>query len=49
MTIYFLDTNVLWWYLVKNSKNHPAIKKFLDKLILDTQNSFMVNDFVMII
>ena len=47
-TIYFLDTNILWWYLVKNSKYHNQIKTFLDALILNTQNSFMVNEFVMI-
>ncbi len=48
MTDFFLDTNMLWWYFVKNSKFHESIKTFLDKLILDTQNSFIVNEFVMI-
>ncbi|MHA1679623.1 MAG: type II toxin-antitoxin system VapC family toxin [Promethearchaeota archaeon] len=43
-----MDTNVLWWYMVKTSKNHKSIKKFLDPLILDTKNSFIVNEFVMI-
>ncbi|MBD3230527.1 MAG: PIN domain-containing protein [Candidatus Lokiarchaeota archaeon] len=46
--VYFLDTNIIWWYLVKNSKYHKPIKTYLDKLIIDTQNSFMVNEFVMI-
>ena len=40
MVIFFLDTNILWWYFVKDSKNHLTIKNFLDKLILNTQNSF---------
>jgi len=48
MTKFFLDTNILWWYFVKNSKNHQQIKAFLDKLILDAQNSFIINEFVMI-
>ncbi|MHA1457890.1 MAG: type II toxin-antitoxin system VapC family toxin [Promethearchaeota archaeon] len=48
MTKFFLDTNVLWWYFVKNSKNHQSIKSYLDKLILDAQNSFIINEFVMI-
>jgi len=48
MTKFFLDTNILWWYFVKNSKNHQKIKGFLDKLILDPQNSFIINEFVMI-
>lgn len=48
MTIFFLDTNILWWYFVKNSKNHPQIKSYLDKLILDAQNSFIINEFVLI-
>jgi len=48
MTKYFLDTTILWWYFVKNSKNHTPIKEFLDALILDTQNSFYINEFVMI-
>jgi len=48
MTIFFLDTNMLWWYFVKNSKFHQSVKIYLDKLILDTQNSFVVNEFVII-
>ncbi|TXT53234.1 MAG: hypothetical protein BAJALOKI2v1_1110012 [Promethearchaeota archaeon] len=48
MTIFFIDTNILWWYFVKNSKYHKSVKKFLDPLILDTENSFIVNEFVMI-
>lgn len=48
MIRYFLDTNILWWYFVKNSKNHHPIKSYLDKLILDAQNSFIINEFVMI-
>lgn len=48
MTVFFLDTNMLWWYFVKNSKYHQSVKIFLDKLILDTRNSFIVNEFVMI-
>ena len=48
MVIFFIDTNILWWHFVKNSKNHLTIKDFLDKLILNTQNSFIVNEFVMI-
>jgi predicted nucleic acid-binding protein len=48
MTKFFLDTNILWWYFVKNSKNHQPIKSYLDKLILDAQNSFIINEFVMI-
>lgn len=38
----------MWWYLVKNSKNHQIVKEFLDDLILDTQNSFLINEIVMI-
>ncbi|TXT53262.1 MAG: hypothetical protein BAJALOKI2v1_1090009, partial [Promethearchaeota archaeon] len=48
MTIFFIDTNILWWYFVKNSQYHQSIKNFLDPLILDTENSFIVNEFVMI-
>lgn len=48
MTIYFLDTNILWWYFVKNSNNHQPIKHYLDNLILNAQNSFIINEFVMI-
>ncbi|TFG10480.1 MAG: PIN domain-containing protein [Promethearchaeota archaeon] len=48
MTTYFLDTNILWWYFVKNSKNHQQIKLYLDELILDAQNSFIINEFVLI-
>ena len=48
MTIYFLDTNTLWWYFVKNSNNHQLIKNYLDNLILDAQNSFIINEFIMI-
>ncbi len=48
MTTFFIDTNCLWWYFVKNSKNHQKVKIFLDKLILDTHNSFIVNEFVVI-
>lgn len=48
MTVFFLDTNMLWWYFVKNSKFHQSVKICLDKLILDTQNSFVVNEFVII-
>jgi len=48
MTVYFLDTNILWWYFVKNSNNHKSIKNFLDNLIIDAQNSFIINEFVMI-
>ncbi len=48
MTVYFLDTNILWWYFVKNSNNHQSIKNFLDNLIIDAQNSFIINEFVMI-
>ena len=48
MTKFFLDTNILWWYFVNNSKNHQQIKSYLDKLILDAQNSFMINEFVLI-
>ena len=48
MKIFFLDTNILWWYFVKNSKNHLLTKSYLDKLILDDQNSFIINEFVMI-
>ena len=48
MTKFFLDTNILWWYFVKNSKHHQTIKLYLDKLILDAQNSFIINEFVMI-
>ena len=48
MTIYFLDTNILWWYFVKNSNNHQTIKHYLDNLILNAQNSFIINEFVMI-
>jgi predicted nucleic acid-binding protein len=39
---------MLWWYFVKNSKHYQSVKLFLDNLILDTQNSFIVNEFVMI-
>ena len=48
MTTFFLDTNILWWYFVKNSKNHQQIKTYLDKLILDAQNSFIINEIVLI-
>ncbi|TFG12236.1 MAG: PIN domain-containing protein [Promethearchaeota archaeon] len=48
MTTFFLDTNILWWYFVKNSKNHQQIKLYLDELILDAQNSFIINEFVLI-
>jgi len=48
MTTYFLDTNILWWYFVKNSKYHQSIKDYLDNLILNDQNSFILNEFVMI-
>ena len=48
MTDYFLDTNILWWYVVKTSKNHHIVKPFLDDLILDPANSFSINEFVMI-
>jgi predicted nucleic acid-binding protein len=48
MTTFFLDTNILWWYFVKNSKNHQQIKSYLDELILDAQNSFIINEFVLI-
>ena len=48
MTTFFLDTNILWWYFVKNSKNHQQIKSYLDKMILDAQNSFIINEFVLI-
>ena len=48
MTRFFLDTNILWWYFVKNSKYHQSIKLYLDKLIMDDQNSFIINEFVVI-
>ena len=48
MPIFFVDTNILWWYTVKNSKHHLSVKEFLDPLIMDEQNSFIVNEFVMI-
>jgi predicted nucleic acid-binding protein len=48
MTIFFLDTNILWWYFVKNSKYHQSIKIYMDKLIMDDQNSFIINEFVVI-
>ncbi|MHA1620158.1 MAG: type II toxin-antitoxin system VapC family toxin [Promethearchaeota archaeon] len=48
MTNYFLDTNILWWYVVKTSKNHRIVKPFLDDLILNPFNSFTINEFVMI-
>ena len=48
MRTFFLDTNILWWYFVKNSKNHPSIKSYLDKLILDDQNFFIINEFVVL-
>ncbi len=48
MTIFFVDTNILWWYFVKNSKNYQQIKAYMDNLILDAQNSFIINEFVAI-
>lgn len=48
MTQYFLDTNILWWYFVQSSKHHLEVKKFLDPLILNIENGFLVNEFVII-
>lgn len=48
MTQYFLDTNILWWYFVQTSKHHHRVKKFLDPLILNIENGFLVNEFVII-
>jgi predicted nucleic acid-binding protein len=44
----FLDTNILWWYFVANSKNHSQIKKYIDDLIKIPENTFVVNEFVII-
>ncbi len=48
ITKYFIDTNMLWWYFTKNSKNHKTVKKYLDPLIMDLDNRFYVNEFVII-
>lgn len=48
ITKYFIDTNILWWYFTKNSKNHKIVKKYLDPLIMDLDNQFYVNEFVII-
>lgn len=47
MTDYFIDTNILWWYQVSTSRYHSTVKKFLDPLILEPTNNFIVNEFVM--
>ena len=39
---------MLWWYLVENSKNNKKVKKYLDQLLLDLNNIFYVNEFVII-
>ncbi|MHA1672844.1 MAG: type II toxin-antitoxin system VapC family toxin [Promethearchaeota archaeon] len=48
MTTFFLDTNIIWWYIVQTSKYHRNTKSFLDPLILDPQNYFIMNEFVLI-
>jgi predicted nucleic acid-binding protein len=48
MVNYFLDTNILWWYLVGTSRHHSRIKKYLDLLLSDVANQFYVNEFVVI-
>ena len=48
MVTYFLDTNILWWYYVSNSKYHTTVKKFLDPIIMESDSNFIVNEFVMI-
>ena len=48
MTEFFLDTNILWWYFVANSKNHTQIKMYLDNLIKMPENSFIVNEIVIL-
>lgn len=39
---------MLWWYLVENSQNHQKVKNYLDQLILDLDNVFYINEFVII-
>jgi predicted nucleic acid-binding protein len=48
LTQYFIDTNILWWYLSKNSKHHQKVKIFLDELILNTANTFIVNEIILL-
>ncbi len=45
---FFIDTNILWWYIVKSSKHHREVKAFLDPIIMGVGNSLIVNEFVMI-
>ncbi|MEX2680272.1 MAG: type II toxin-antitoxin system VapC family toxin [Candidatus Sigynarchaeota archaeon] len=47
-TDFFIDTNILWWYMVENSKHHKKVKAFLDPIIINDENSLIVNEFVMI-
>jgi predicted nucleic acid-binding protein len=46
MTLYFLDTNVLFWYLVKTSKHHVDVVNCLDPLLLNVDNTFIINEIV---
>jgi predicted nucleic acid-binding protein len=48
LTKYFIDSYILWWYHVESSRYHKKVKKFLDKLILDMSNNFVINESVMI-
>jgi len=48
MPSFFIDTNILWWYLVESSKHHQEVKVFLDPIIENEDNSLIVNEFVMI-
>ncbi|MCF2140677.1 MAG: PIN domain-containing protein [Candidatus Lokiarchaeota archaeon] len=48
ITDYFVDTNILWWYLVANSKNHKITKIYFDKLIKIPDNEFFINEFIII-
>jgi len=48
MKTYFIDSNIWAWYLNKNSVYHTNVKDYLNDLIKDVNNSFLINEIVAI-
>lgn len=48
MVTRFIDSNILAWYLNKNSPNHNKVRDYLNPLIRDPINNFLINEFVVL-
>ena len=48
MVKYFIDTNMMWWYLIDTSKNHLIVKPYINQLIQKHGTILIANEYVAI-